>query len=99
MTHILVSKLTIIGSDNGLCPDWPQAIILTNAGILLIGPSGTNISEILIKMYTFSFTTIHLKMSSGKWRPFCLSLNVLNAYEAKLHNAVHSQYIAVNFTT
>ena len=36
VTHIGVSKLTIIGSDNGLSPDRRQAIIWTNAGILLI---------------------------------------------------------------
>ena len=33
-----------IGSDNGLSPDQCQAIIWTNAGILLIGPLGTNFS-------------------------------------------------------
>ena len=38
VTHICVVKLTIIGSDNGLSPGRRQAIILTNAGILLIGP-------------------------------------------------------------
>ena len=48
VTHICVSDLTIIGSDNGLSPGRRQAIIWTNAGILLIGPSGTNLSEILI---------------------------------------------------
>ena len=37
----------------------------------------TNISQILIDIQIFSFLTIHLDMSSGKWRPFCLSLNVL----------------------
>ena len=36
--HICISKLTIIGSDNGLAPDRHQAIIWTNDGILLIGP-------------------------------------------------------------
>ena len=77
VTHIYVSELTIIGSDNGLAPDRRQAIIWTNAGILLIGPLGTNISEISIEIDTFSFKKIHLKMSSGKWRPFCLGLNVL----------------------
>ena len=40
----------------------------TNAGILLIGPLGTNFSEILIEIHTFSFKEMHLKMSSGKWR-------------------------------
>ena len=38
VTHICVSKLTIIGSDNGLSPDRRQTIIWTNAGLLLIGP-------------------------------------------------------------
>ena len=37
VTHICVNKLTVIGSDNGLLPDRRQAIIWTNAGILLIG--------------------------------------------------------------
>ena len=33
--YICISILTIIGSDNGLSPGWCQAIIWTNAGILL----------------------------------------------------------------
>ena len=67
MTHICVGKLTIIGSDNG-----------TNAGILLIEPLGTNFREILIRIQkVFSFRKMRLKMSSAKWRPFCLRLNVL----------------------
>ena len=70
VTHICVSKLTIIGSDNGLSPGRRQAIIRTKAGILSIGPLGTNISEILIGIETFSFKKMHLKMSSAKWRPF-----------------------------
>ena len=45
-----VGNLTIIGSDNGLSPGRHQAIIWTNAGILLIGPLGTNFSEILIEI-------------------------------------------------
>ena len=77
VTHICVSKLTIIGSDNGLSPRRRQAIIWTNAGILSIGHLGTNFSEILIEILTFSFKKMHLKMSSGKWRPFCVGLNVL----------------------
>ena len=54
-----------------------QAIIWTSAGILLIGSLGTNFSEILNEIYLFSFKKMHLKMSSGKWRPSCLGLNVL----------------------
>ena len=66
MTHICVGKLTIIGSDNGLLPERRQAIIWTNAGILLIGPLGINFDEILIGIQTFSFKKMHLKMSSPK---------------------------------
>ena len=77
VTHICVSKLTIIGSDNGLSPERRHAIIWTNAGLLLIGPLGTNFSEILIKFLTFSFKKMRLKVSSSKRRPCCLGLNVL----------------------
>ena len=77
VTHICVSKTTIIGSDNGLSPGRRQAIIWTNAGILLIGPLGTTFSEFFIGTQTFSFKKMYLKMSSAKWRPFCLGLNVL----------------------
>ena len=48
--HICVNKLAIIGSDNGLLPGRHQTIIWINAGILLIGPVGTNLSEILIEI-------------------------------------------------
>ena len=78
VTHICIGELTIIVSDNGLSPGRRQAIIWTNAGILLIGPYGTNFSEILIEILTFSFTKMSLKVSSAKWRPSCLGLNVLN---------------------
>ena len=67
----------IIGSDNGLSPVRRQAITWTNAGILLIGPLGTNFSDILIEIQTFSFKKLHLKTSSAKWRLFCLVLNEL----------------------
>ena len=77
MTHICISRLTIIGSDNGLSTARRQTIIWTNAGILLIWSLGITFSEMLIKIYTFSFRKMHLKMSSGKWRSFCLGLNVL----------------------
>ena len=77
VTHTCVSKLIIIGSDNGLSPDRRQAIIWINAGILLIGPWGANFSEILIRIQTFSFKKLHLKTSSAKWRLFCLGLNEL----------------------
>ena len=62
--------LTIINSDNGLSPDRRQSIIWTKPGILSIEP-------ILIGILTFSFKKRRLKVSSAKWRPFCLGLIVL----------------------
>ena len=79
MTYICVGNLTIIGSDNGLSPGRRQAIIWTNAGILSIRTLGTNFSEILIEIYTFSMKKIRLKMLSAKSCPFLLGLNVLIA--------------------
>ena len=55
MRHICVAYQTIIASYNGLSPSQRQAIIWTNAGILLIRPSGTKLTEILIEIHTFSF--------------------------------------------
>ena len=69
VTHICVSKLTIIGSS--------QAIICTNAKILWIRHLGTNFNEKLIEILTFLFIKMRLKVSSAKWRPLCLGLNVL----------------------
>ena len=74
------ANYTIMSSDNGLSPGWRQAIIWTNAGILLIGPLGTNFSEILIKMYIFSFKKMHLKnivrnFVTILFRPQCVIIN------------------------
>ena len=50
VTHICVSKLTIIGSDNG----WSAPNhIWTNAGILLIRTLGSKFSDILSEIRTF----------------------------------------------
>ena len=73
MKHIPKCKLSIIGSNNGLLPERRQAIIWTNAKILLIGPSGTNFSEILIRIHTFSFKKMHLKMLSIWSQPQCVN--------------------------
>ena len=76
--YIYVSNLTIIGSDNGLAPTRRQAIIWTNAGMLLIGPLGINFSKILIKIQTFSSKKMRVKVLYVKWRSFCLGLNKIN---------------------
>ena len=61
VTHICVVKPNIIGSNKGLSPGRRQAITWTNDGILLIRPLGTNFSEILIEMHTFSFKKMRLE--------------------------------------
>ena len=71
MPHICVSELGQHCSDHSLSPDRSQAIIWSNAGLLLIGHLGTNFSEIWIKIKNFSFMKMHFEMSSGKWQPFC----------------------------
>ena len=81
-THIRVSEIIFIGSDNGLSPGRRRTIIWTNFGILLIGPLGMNFSEILIEISIFTFKKMHL-MSSTKWCLFRLGLNVLK--EAKTY--------------
>ena len=35
----------------------------------------------LIEILTFSFMKMRLKVSSAKWRQFCLGLNVLRQYQ------------------
>ena len=70
VTHICVDELTIIGSDNGLSPGRHQAIIWTNAGVLLIGPLGTNFSEAVNAIETFfiqenAFENIVCEMASN----------------------------------
>ena len=77
MTHICVSSLTIIGSDNGLSPDRRQAIIWTNAGLLLIGTLGTNFSEFLIEILTFlfkksAFESVVYETAAVLSRPHCV---------------------------
>ena len=76
VTHICVSNLTIIGSENGLSPGRRQPIIWTTAGMLLIGPLGTNFNLILLEIHTFSlknpFNNIVWKMAAILSRPQCV---------------------------
>ena len=82
-------KHTNIASDNGLLPVWHQAIIWTNAAIMSIRPQRTYFSEILFEIGKFSFKKMHLKMSSAKWWPFCLGLNVSNVIPYHLSEIDH----------
>ena len=96
VTHICVNESTSIGSDNGLSPGRRQAIIWTNDGILLIGPLGTNFSEIVIEIQASSLRKMRLKMSSAKRQPFCLGLNVLmsNQLQKQLMWRCHWWHVA-----
>ena len=81
VAHICISKLSIIVSDNGT---------------LLIGPLGTNFNEILIEKFIhFHSLKIHLKISSGKWRPFCLGLNVLKQHASVSEHPVVTQGVCL----
>ena len=64
-------------SGNGSSPVRCQAITWTNAYLLSKAPSGFNLSENWIKICSFLFKKIHLKMSSAKWLPFCPGLNAV----------------------
>ena len=77
VTHICVGKLSIIVSDNGLSPGRRQAIIWTNAGIVLIGALGTNVSENFDwNLYIFieenAFENVVCEMASILSRPQCV---------------------------
>ena len=78
--HICVSKLTIIGSDNGLLSGWGQAIILTSAGILLTGPLGINLWNINKNSYIFikenTFYSVFCEMSAILSWPQCVNFTV-----------------------
>ena len=73
-------------SDNGLSPFWCQAIIWTNADMLLIGPLWRNFSEIRIKVHQFLFRKMCLKMLSAKWRPLFSGLSMLKVDRLAWHN-------------
>ena len=66
-------------SYNSLSHFQHQAIIWTDATILSGGPMGTYFSEIWIKTQQFLLKKLCLKMSSAKYWPPCLSLNILNS--------------------
>ena len=82
-----LQKLNIIRSGNGLSPGRCRAIVWTNAGILLIGPMGTNLSEILIEIITFSFKKMQLKMASANGVYF------VSASMCKIKNELNILYI------
>ena len=65
--HILVVNQVTIDLDNCLSPIQHQAIIWTNGGVLLIGPTGINFIDISIKFHTkqVSYNIMNLRMSTN----------------------------------
>ena len=53
VTHICVGSLAIIALDNGMSPDRRQAMIWTNAGMLIIRILVIHFREIFIEIHTF----------------------------------------------
>ena len=83
MTHICVSKLTILGSDNDLSPGRRQPIIWTYDEILLFGQLGTNFSEILIEIYIIQengFDNVVRKMAAILSRPQFINAKMMPWY-------------------
>ena len=72
---------------NSFCRFWSYVVpyiqgnydIWTNAGMLLIGPYGTNFGNFFYRNSNISIQENALKLVSAKWCPFCLGLNVLTA--------------------
>ena len=73
-------RLTIIGSDNGLSPGlWPEPIHFLNQCWNIVNWTlGNKPQWYHIEIRILSFLKMHLKMSSGNWRPFCLGLSAWN---------------------
>ena len=94
VVHICVSKLTFIGSDNGLSPGGHQAIIWINDGILLTGTLGTNFSEILSEIHAFhsrnAFENVVCEMAAILPRHQCVKfiVTLISADELALSGAM-----------
>ena len=87
-----------MGSDNGLSPGRHQAIIWTNAGILLNGPLRRNFSDTAIEIHTFSFKKMHnLKMLSEKIAAILSQLQRVN-FKMKRHQLMHGPHLVLNFS-
>ena len=82
VTHIFVSKLYHHWFRYWLVSYTAPNHYLNQCWDIVSWTTGTNCSDIIIEIQTFSFKKMHLKMSSGKWRPFCLGLNVIMCAES-----------------
>ena len=79
----------IICSDNGLSPNRSQSFTWTKDRMLLIGPLEINLSEIWMKKQPILFNKMDFEMSSAKFRPVHLDINVLTFLSAQAHVGLH----------
>ena len=84
-------KQTVIGSDNGLSPGWHSTIIRSRIRILVMRLLATNV-KFKSKSMHFHWQKIHLKTSSGKWRPFCLGHNRINIF----HDWIYTTHASIH---
>ena len=82
---------TMISSDN----DWTApSHYLNTCWNILVRTVGTKFIEILSEIDIFSAMKIHLKISSGKWRPFCFGLGMLTHWDRDKLAAIFQQITA-----
>ena len=55
----------MMSSCNDLLPDWRWVLIWSSVEIMIIGPLGTNSSQIWIKIWIYSVKKMHLEMLSA----------------------------------
>ena len=92
--HICVSKLATIGPYNGLSPCWRQAIIWTNARIMLLGPSEIIFIWILIAIHTFYsrkyIWKVVRKLAATFSQPQCVKLSFVHSISSLYSNPAKS---------
>ena len=119
LRHVSVNQIIIIGSCYVMV--WCLVITGTNDDWLSVRPLSTEFNKIWIKIlqtfpfkmeneilsaiHTSSFKKMHLKISSAKWRPFFLGLNVLigrlvyQSWFSALYNGASSIWCQANSWT
>ena len=80
VTHICVSKILTISSNNGLSPGRRQAIIWNDAGILGIGRLGINFSGILIEINILSCKKYYDDVKMGAIASQITSLTIVYSF-------------------
>ena len=83
LTHICVSKLTLIGSDKAWHLVGTKPLSELMLGYCWLDPQEQNSAKFNQNSYII-IKKIHLKMSSWYWWPFCLGLNVIFVFMTSL---------------